>query len=147
MRKFSIETPIGLFVLILVSMFSFKVYDIYKEINLFKKKNFNTYYAEFNNLEGIKISSFVKVGGVSVGQVEKIELKPNLKIIVKLIVDDSVKLKRDATLSVASSGIFGSKFLSISNGMEDEYMKNNDKFMYTNSSLNIENLINKFASK
>lgn len=146
MKKFSIETPVGLFVLILVSMLSFKMYDFYKETNRFKKKNLKIYNAEFDNIEGIKTASLVKIGGVSVGQVESIDLKPNFRVLVKISLEEELTLTRDATLSVSSSGIFGTKFLSITNGFDKNLLQEGDRFLYTNSSMNLENLINKFVA-
>jgi phospholipid/cholesterol/gamma-HCH transport system substrate-binding protein len=147
MNKISLETFAGLLVLILVTMLGFKAYSIYKQNNEFMNSKMNVYYAKFNNIEGIKEDSFVKIGGVNVGKVLNLSIQDDFSILVKIGVDNKFKLKRDSILGVASTGLFGLKYLSILPGFEETELKADEFFEFTKSSVNIEDLISKFATK
>ena len=59
----------------------------------------------------------------------------------------TLQIPIDSVLSVATSGIFGSKYLSIKPGFEENFIQNKGLFINTQSSLNLEDLISKFATK
>ena len=103
--------------------------------------------AKFSNIDGIKIGSDVKIGGLKVGKVESIELNnTTFEVEVELVVQDDLKIPTDSSLSVTSSGIFGSKYLAIKIGFEEEFFDKNGYFTSTQSSTNLEDLISKFAT-
>jgi phospholipid/cholesterol/gamma-HCH transport system substrate-binding protein len=103
--------------------------------------------AKFANIDGIKIGSDVKIGGLKVGKVTGIELNSKtFEVEVDLVVQDDLKIPTDSSLSVTSSGIFGSKYLAIKVGFEEEFFDKNDLFTSTQSSTNLEDLISKFAT-
>ena len=104
-------------------------------------------YAKFNNINGIKIGSVVKIAGVNVGSVENVELDNddfNVKLTMRLRSDMNVPV--DSVISVNSEGLLGGKYLGIEPGIEDTYLKSGEYFSSTQSTMNIEKLIGKVVA-
>ena len=104
-------------------------------------------YAKFNNIDGIKVGSVVKIAGVSVGSVENIELDNNdfnVKLTMRLRSDMDVPV--DSVVSVNSEGLLGGKYLGVEPGIEDTYLKSGEYFTSTQSTMNIEKLIGKVVA-
>ena len=83
-------------------------------IDVRKKTYSNVLFAKFNNVDGVQIGSVVKIAGVNVGSVEKIELDEhdfNVKLTMRLQSD--LKIPTDSTISVNSDGLLGGKYLGI----------------------------------
>ena len=141
----SFEAIIGGLILLICGLF---FTHIMKSNSFVKKEKYNhILYAKFNNIEGIKIGTEVKIAGIRVGAVEKTEIDPStFQVKVKLNIADNLKLPTDSSLNVSSSGLLGGKYLEIKPGMEDSVLKNGEYFSNTTSSLNIEDLINKVVA-
>ena len=126
---------------------------IVKSNELVKREKYkDILYAKFNNIEGIKVGTEVKIAGVRVGQVVNTQLDTNtFQVKVKLNVVDNLNIPDDSTLAVTSSGLLGGKFLNIKPGVSDISLTNGASFSNTQSALNLEDLIGKvvasFSSK
>ncbi len=101
--------------------------------------------AEFHNIAGIKTGADVQISGVNVGLVKALELSEDGLAVVTMQLDNSVKLPVDSIVSVKSQGIIGDKFLQISLGGDDELYGPGDVIVDTESSVDLESLISKFA--
>jgi phospholipid/cholesterol/gamma-HCH transport system substrate-binding protein len=72
-------------------------------------------YALFNNVQELKIGDRVKMAGVEVGRVEKIDLQDEkAKVTMKMKKDAEVKL--DSTATIKYTGLMGQNFVSIDFG-------------------------------
>jgi phospholipid/cholesterol/gamma-HCH transport system substrate-binding protein len=144
--KHGLETVLGFIVLIICIVFlkhSLKFSSFYNGQN----EKTKSLCAVFNNVEGIKIGSDVKIGGTRVGTVSNISLNKNtFQVKINILVDDNIQISTDAILAVTSSGIFGNKYLTIKQGIEEDYLKDGACFFNTQSSTNLEDLISKFAT-
>lgn len=101
--------------------------------------------AEFDNVSGVKKGAAVQVAGVIVGQVSEISLNEDSLAQLKLRIDKSLRVPTDSIVSVKSQGIIGDKYIQISLGGDLEYFEENDLILDTESSVDIESLISKFA--
>ncbi len=101
--------------------------------------------AEFNNVSGIKKGASVQVAGVDVGEVSAITLNKDHLAQLQLRVDNSLKIPSDSIVSVKSQGIIGDKYILITLGGDTEYFKPGGLIIDTESSVDIESLISKFA--
>lgn len=102
-------------------------------------------FALFNDIDGIDKGSKVKIGGLDVGQVARLELDSNYKVKVSLKINKGVKIPDDSSLNVATSGIIGSKYLKIQLGGSDEYLSNGDGFSFTQSNVDLMEMVGKFV--
>jgi phospholipid/cholesterol/gamma-HCH transport system substrate-binding protein len=101
--------------------------------------------AEFDNIAGVKKGAAVQVAGVVVGQVSKIWLGDEEYANVLLTIDKAVKLPVDSMASVKSQGLIGDKFIQLTLGGDEELLPEGGVITDTESSVDIESLISKFA--
>lgn len=74
----------------------------------------------FNNVDGIKTGTPVKMAGVDIGEVTSIELQPTGTALIHFKVKKGVPLPADVTAEIASSGIIGDKFVSLVAGAQSK---------------------------
>jgi phospholipid/cholesterol/gamma-HCH transport system substrate-binding protein len=115
------------------------------EVSLFSSSKTYTITAQFDNIAGVKKGSSVQVSGVVVGTVSKIWLDEDGVANVALQVDKDIELSVDTMASVKSQGLIGDKFVALSLGGDDELFKEGGILTDTESSMDIESLISKFA--
>ena len=101
--------------------------------------------AKFENIDGLTSGSDVKISGVKIGTVEKQYLdNDDFRATLELNIHPAVKLPADSSAKVASEGLLGSKYLAISPGADDEMLENGEEISFTQSSVNLEELLGKF---
>jgi phospholipid/cholesterol/gamma-HCH transport system substrate-binding protein len=102
--------------------------------------------ARFSNAGGLNPGSNVLIAGVPVGRVEAIALNPaDYSALVEIRVRTDVKLPVDSIASIKTSGLIGDKFLALSPGGEDEMLAAGALINDTESTVDIESLISRFA--
>ncbi len=135
------EIIVGTFVLICASFFF---------VSSFKKSqssNFETYniIAKFENADGLSDGADVKISGVKVGSVAKQSLdKETYRALISLDIAKTVTLSSDSSAKIASEGLLGSKYIAITPGGDEEFLKDGDEIQFTQSSVNFEELLGKF---
>ena len=142
--KNSIEFFVGLFIIAGFLAFGYLALQL-GEVTLFSDSTNYTVIAQFDNIAGVKKGASVQVAGVSVGQVNKIWLDEDGYANVALLVEKSLALPVDSTASVKSQGLIGDKFIALSPGGDEELFKDGALLTDTESSVDIESLISKFA--
>jgi len=144
MKKSSIETSVGIFVLIGILCVGYLTVKLGKMELL--GDNYYSVYADFNSATGLKGGANVEMAGVRIGQIENIVLLPNIKIArVKLNIDKDITLSVDVIASVKTAGLLGDRYLSLTPGGSDEYLEAGDSIEETESALDIEDLISKYV--
>ncbi len=100
---------------------------------------------KFANASGIALGSDVRVGGIKVGVVSSLMLDPNsYQAIVSMQIHKDTKLPKDSSAAVTSSGLLGEKYVQITPGGDDKMLADGGKIEFTQSSVNLEELIGKF---
>ena len=105
--------------------------------------------ANFDNIGDLKVGSPVTMAGVSVGEVEAIKFDPKtFQAVVGLRFDNQYKeIPDDSFASIQTQGLLGGKYVGLSPGGSDTFLKNGSHIDQTQSAIVLENLINKlFAS-
>lgn len=76
----------------------------------------------FNYAEGIKADSIVKLSGIDVGRVEKIEFKylPETKVELVMAIDKKAKVREDSIAFISTSGMIGDAYVGITPGTPDK---------------------------
>ncbi len=109
--------------------------------------------ADFDNVGDLKVGSPVTIAGVRVGDVAGIRFDPSLyKAVVSLRIDPQFnQIPEDSYASIQTQGLLGGKYIGLSPGGSDSYLKEGGRIEQTQSAIVLENLINKlfagFASK
>jgi len=144
MKRSSIETSVGIFVLIGIFCVGYLTVKLGKMELL--GDNYYSIYADFNSATGLKSGANVEMAGVRVGQIEEIVLLPNIKIArVKLKIEKHINLSVDVIASVKTAGLLGDRYLSLTPGGSDEQLQAGDSIEETESALDIEDLISKYV--
>ncbi|HVQ20593.1 MAG TPA: outer membrane lipid asymmetry maintenance protein MlaD [Terrimicrobiaceae bacterium] len=108
----------------------------------------NTYLIEarFSNAGGLHSGSSVLVAGVTVGRVEGVRIDPaDYSAIATLRIPTELRLPTDSMASIRTSGLIGDKYVFLSPGADDTYLKPGTRITMTESSVDLESLIGKMA--
>jgi phospholipid/cholesterol/gamma-HCH transport system substrate-binding protein len=102
--------------------------------------------AEFDNIGDLKVGSPVSMSGVRVGEVANIRFdSKDYKAVVTMRVDPQYnQIPDDSFASIETQGLLGGKYIGISPGGQDTYLKDGSRIDQTQSAIVLENLINKF---
>lgn len=102
--------------------------------------------ARFDSVEGLNVGSDVRLGGIKVGTVVSQELDPVTYLAVVTIgMAAEVKIPTDSVVQVVSEGLLGGRYMSIVPGAEEAMLGPGEEIRYTQSAVNIETLIGRFA--
>ncbi len=142
--KNSIEFLVGIFMIAGFAAFGYLALQL-GEVSLFSESKNYTVTAQFDNIAGVKKGASVQIAGVVVGQVEKIWLDEDGVANVSLEVSKTIELPVDSMASVKSQGLIGDKFIALSLGGDEELFKAGGVITDTESAVDIESLISKFA--
>lgn len=143
MKEKNVEIIVGMFVLAGFLAFAYLALNL-GEVSLFKASSSYEVNAEFTSVSGIKKGASVQIAGVVVGDVSRIWLKDDYAYL-SLRINNDVKLPSDSMASVKSQGIIGDKFIMLSPGADEEMLQAGDLIVDTESAIDIESLISKFA--
>jgi len=101
--------------------------------------------ARFSSVSGVSPGSRVEIGGVRVGTVQSIELNESFFVIATLEIRNSIRLDDDTIASVKTAGLIGDRFIEIAPGGSGTRLEPGDMIVDTESALDIESLISRFA--
>ncbi|HEV8444341.1 MAG TPA: outer membrane lipid asymmetry maintenance protein MlaD [Steroidobacteraceae bacterium] len=105
--------------------------------------------AAFDNIGDLKEGSPVTLAGVRIGRVEGIAIDPkSFKANVTLRIDRQYsEIPDDSDASIQTAGLLGGKYIGLTPGGSETFLKEGGQIELTQSALVLENLINKlFAS-
>lgn len=144
MKKGSVELGVGIFVIIGLICVGYLTIQLGKMKLLGDEHYFLN--ARFLSVTGLKAGAQVEIAGVQVGQVDAISLdsKDNVAM-VRLKILKNIVLTDDVVASVKTSGLIGDKYIKLSPGGSDEVLEPEDTITETESALDIEELISKYA--
>ncbi|MBV8146102.1 MAG: outer membrane lipid asymmetry maintenance protein MlaD [Gammaproteobacteria bacterium] len=105
--------------------------------------------AEFDDIGDLKVGSPVTMAGVRMGEVTAIRFDAkDYKAVVTLRFDPQYnEIPEDSFASIQTEGLLGGKYIGLSPGGLDTYLKDGSRIDQTQSAIVLENIINKlFAS-
>jgi phospholipid/cholesterol/gamma-HCH transport system substrate-binding protein len=144
MKRTTVEMGVGLFVLMGILTVGWLTIRLGKMEIL--GGNYYTVHARFANIAGLKEGAIVDIAGVKIGSVESIRLNQEyMAAEVGMKIEKDVTLSEDVIASVKTSGLIGDKYVKISPGGSSETLKDGDMILETESALDIEELISKYA--
>ncbi|RME72248.1 MAG: outer membrane lipid asymmetry maintenance protein MlaD [Verrucomicrobia bacterium] len=102
--------------------------------------------ARFSNVGGLNPGARVAISGVTVGKVEAVRLNTeDYSAIVDMRIRADVQLPVDSIVSVKTSGLIGDKYLAVQPGVEMDYVGPGGLLTETESAVDIESLVSRFA--
>lgn len=141
MKHNVVETIIGFIIIIIAGGFFYYAYNITNSARTTDGYILN---ANFENIEGLSVGSDVKLSGINIGYVETITLeKDTFFAKIYLRIKNDIEIPKDSRAMVSTSGFIGNKYIRIIPGASEVNLINGDRFLFTQSALNIEDLIAK----
>lgn len=100
--------------------------------------------ARFDRIDGLNVGSDVRLGGIRIGSVvgEVIDLE-TYEAIVQFSVRTDIRLPSDTSAAIASEGLLGGTYLSLSPGGMEEYLEPGDEVEFTQGSIDLFALLGK----
>ncbi|HTV97717.1 MAG TPA: outer membrane lipid asymmetry maintenance protein MlaD [Steroidobacteraceae bacterium] len=104
--------------------------------------------AKFDNIGDLKVGAPVSMAGVEVGRVAHIDLDTReYKAVVQMQLDAKYdQIPTDTDASIYTQGLLGGKFIGLTAGGADTYLKNNSEIDFTQSAIVLENLIGQLVA-
>jgi phospholipid/cholesterol/gamma-HCH transport system substrate-binding protein len=133
----------GSFVLLgFAALFFLTTQTTSRGLSLFGPKRYEVT-AKFDNVGDLKVGAPVSMSGVEVGRVAKIDFDSNeYKAVVLLRLNERFnKIPTDSDASIYTQGLLGGKFIGLTAGGADTYIKDKGQIDFTQSAFVLENLI------
>jgi phospholipid/cholesterol/gamma-HCH transport system substrate-binding protein len=143
----TLEIGTGLFVLLGFAALAFLTTQLPSSgLKLGGKKAGYHVMAKFDNIGDLKSGSPVSMAGVRIGDVESIRYDPQeFKAAVTLRIDPSFnQIPDDSDASIQTQGLLGGKYVGISPGGSEMFLKDGSQIAFTQSAIVLETLVNKF---
>jgi len=144
MKKYSMETTVGIFVvitLLCVAYLTLKLGDV-----SFLGDNSYSVFAKFTSVSGLKVGSPVEMLGMEIGRVAGFTMDQKDQVAVaELKVGNEVKTYDDAIASIKSAGLLGDKYVSIDAGGGGDLLEPGGTISETEPPVDFMKLISKYA--
>jgi phospholipid/cholesterol/gamma-HCH transport system substrate-binding protein len=102
--------------------------------------------AKFDTVAGVGLGSDVRIGGIKVGVISNMVLDPDTyKAVITFQIMRNTRIPADSSAAVVSDGLLGSKYVKIEPGADDKMLANGETITYTQSAVNLEELIGKMV--
>ena len=144
MKNSRVEIVVGIFLVLGFLAFGWLAMQL-GEVTWLSGSRTYTVYADFDNISGVKSGAEVQIAGVTIGSVTGLELNDYDQARAALQLNKEIKLPKDSIASVKSQGIIGDKLIQITLGGDEENYTEGDVIVDTESSVDLESLISKFA--
>ena len=119
MQRNIVETVLGAIVLLVAGLFLV----FFSKTTDIRPSSGYELTAAFSKIDGLDSGSPVKISGVKVGQVLDFKLDhQNFRAIVRMNIQDGIKLPKDTAAVIASSGLLDGKFMTLEPGADEEFL-------------------------
>ena len=144
MKQRNVELIVGIFIVLGFLAFGYLALRL-GELPFLSSSSTYVIQAEFDNVSGVKEGSAIQIAGVTVGSVAQIQLSKDHVALVDLRLNKNLEIPADSIASVKSQGLIGDKYVQISLGGSPDILKAGGKITETESAVDVESLISKFA--
>ena len=143
----SLEVGTGLFVLLGFAALAFLTTQLPSSgLKLGGAKSGYRVVAKFDNIGDLKPGAPVSMAGVNIGEVDSIRFDPkDYKAAVTLRISNAYnQIPDDSDASIQTQGLLGGKYVGISPGGSEMFLKDGSQIAFTQSAIVLESLVNKF---
>jgi phospholipid/cholesterol/gamma-HCH transport system substrate-binding protein len=144
MKKYSMETIVGVFVVIGILCVGYMTVKLGKAT--FLGDDIYTIYARFPSVSGLRPGSVVEIHGIEAGKVGRLSIDQEKQMaLVELKIEKGIKVYDDASASIKSSGLIGDKLIKVDPGGSGEVLKSGSTIFDTSTPPDIDDLIGRYA--
>jgi phospholipid/cholesterol/gamma-HCH transport system substrate-binding protein len=140
MQNSFVETLIGAAVLVIAGAFFFYAY------NRTDSGTVTGYQliAKFDRIDGIAIGADVRMSGIKIGTVTGEELdQKTYRALIRMSIRADIKIPDDSSIRVATVGLLGGSYLSVSPGGNDTSLAGGGELQVTQGSIDLVGLLGK----
>ncbi len=102
--------------------------------------------ATFDRVDGVNAGADVRMSGIKIGTVTKLELDPQTFLArATLNIASNVKLPSDSSAEITTEGLLGGKYMAIVPGGAEDIIPDGGRIQFTQSSISLEGLIGRFG--
>lgn len=103
--------------------------------------------AKFRDANGISVGTDVRVAGIKVGSITALSLDPqSYQAQVTFTVPATLQVPDDSDVKIASEGLLGGNFLSVTPGASETMLAAGDEITNTQGSIDLLNLLMRFGT-
>ena len=144
MKKYSMETAVGIFVVVGLLCVGYMAVKLGK-LTLFGADTYPLL-SSFTSVAGLRPGTSVEMYGIQVGKVESLTIDGKRQMaVVKMMINKGVKVYDDASATIKTSGLIGDKYIKVDPGGAGEVLKPGATITDTSVPADIEDLIGKYA--
>jgi phospholipid/cholesterol/gamma-HCH transport system substrate-binding protein len=144
MKKYSMETTVGIFVFISLLCIGYMTIKL-GNVSLLGN-DFYSLLVRFTSVSGLRVGSPVEMVGIKIGRVEKLTVdQEDQAAVAELKIRKGIRVYGDAIASIKTAGLIGDKFIQIDPGGSEEVLKPGERIIDTQAAIDIEELIGKYA--
>ncbi len=123
--KITREIKVAVLVILSIVLFYWG-FSFLKGRNLFD--NSNKLYAVYDNVAGLVVSAPVTINGLTIGKVNSIEMLPDGKMNVELMItNEQIKIAKSSVAQIKDTGLIGGREIAIINNFSDKnYVESGD---------------------
>ena len=144
MKKYSLETAVGLFVVIGLICVGYMTVKLGK-VSLFGEETYPLK-ARFASVSGLRVGSPVEIYGIEVGSVTHLGIDAERQMgVVDMTINKGLKVYDDAAATIKTAGLIGDKYVKIDPGGAGVVLKPQGVITQTSVPADIEDLIGKYA--
>ncbi len=129
------------FTLFLYCFFAFVIIRVYQYYDKIDNNKYYTLYANVKKTDELKEGGVVRLSGVDVGYISKLELMKDFSVKIYMEIDKSIFIPDDSTVAIYTDGLMGDKYVTILPGGSNDYLENGDFFDYAQDSVNISEML------
>lgn len=100
-------------------------------------------YADFQKADGLLNGADIRMAGISVGRVGEQKLLDDYTVRVALFFPKAIQFPTDSTVKIETDGFLGKKYIEIMPGSDEEYLQENEAFLYTQDAMILNELLEK----
>lgn len=144
MKKYSMETTVGIFVVICLLAVAYLTLKL-GDVSFLGDKSYSLF-AKFTSVSGLKVGSSVEMLGIEIGRVDGFTMDQKDQVaVLKLRIENDVKIYDDAIASVKSYGLLGDMYVNIDAGGGGALLEPGGTITETEPPVDFLDLISKYA--
>ncbi len=144
MKKYSMETTVGIFVVICLLGVAYLTFNL-GGISFLDDRSYSLF-AKFTSVSGLKVGSPVEMVGIEIGRVAGFSMDQKDQVaVVELRIGNDFKIYDDAIASIKSNGLLGDRFVNIEPGGGGDQLAPHGTISETEPPVDFLELISKYA--
>ncbi|MEE2759817.1 MAG: MlaD family protein [Pseudomonadota bacterium] len=101
----------------------------------------NTIHAVFNRIDGLQVGDEVRIAGIKIGEVIGMRLGIDFSATVDMELNSAAQIPSDTSAAIHTEGLFGSKFIVLEPGAEEEMVKAGESLTLTQDAVVVQDLL------